>query len=687
MDLSIAACMRAFQDAVSGERAWQTVCDLARYHRIQASPGFRAAAEDVLARLQAAGVEARLHTYPADGKTAFWTSIQSPEWEVHEATLDLLVPGGPPQRLADFSACPISVIQRSAPFEGEAEVVDVGRGDRPEDYEGLDVAGKVVLAEGEVQEVYEQAVRRRGAVGILYHGLRPIPPVRERMDLPDVRHYVSFWWEAGDEPLCFGFVLTPRQGEALRARLRHEATRSEAKAPVRVRARVVSRHYEGTFEVVEGFIPGQSAEEVVLVAHLCHPRPAANDNASGSAALLEAAVALHRLLREGALPPLHRGVRFLWVPEMTGTYAYLATREREVHRMVAGLNLDMVGERQEQCGSTFLIERPPEALASFAPELLERLREELLGGAPHTGFPSPAEFRHAVSPFSGGSDHYILSDPTVGIPTPMLIQWPDRFWHTTEDTPDRVDPQMLARAAALAGAYAWFLGHAGPEEARWLGHEMLTRFRARMSRVAQGLLTEGMALRDADALGRHWLEVQKRLAFLQERQEAALETLLRLDGGCAEEVARWRAEVRAWRQVEQARVEEALAFHARALGLEAIPPPPAPVLDAWEREAARLVPRRLYRGPVAHRFLLRRLPPEDREALEALLRSRAGDFWRLFSLAEYWADGTRSVLEIAERVEVESGGRDVELLVQAFRALEKAGLAELQEVEGGGAPQ
>ncbi|MGQ9594699.1 MAG: DUF4910 domain-containing protein [Anaerolineae bacterium] len=686
MKLSVSACMHTFHAAVSGERAWQTVCDLARYHRIQATPGFRAAAEYVLARLQAAGVEARLHTYPADGKTAFWTSVQSPEWEVQEAALDLLVPGEPPHRLADFSACPISLIQRSAPFAGEADIVDVGQGDCPEDYEGLDVAGHVVLAEGDVQAVYEQAVRRRGAVGILYHGLRPIPPVRERLDLPDVRAYASFWWEAGDTP-CFGFVLTPRQGEALRARLREGAARGEKKAPLRVRARVVSRLYEGTFEVVEGFLPGQSDETVVLVAHLCHPRPGANDNASGSAALLEAATTLQRLLQEGLLPPLRRGVRFLWVPEMAGTYAYLATHEGEIPRTVAGLNLDMVGERQDQCGSTFLIERPPEALASFAPELLERLREDLFGGTPLVGFHGPAGFRHAVSPFSGGSDHYILSDPTVGIPTPMLIQWPDRFWHTTEDTPDRVDPQMLARAAALAGAYAWFLGHAGPEEARWLGHEMLTRFRARTSRVAQGLLTEGAASEDAEALGRHWLAVQKRLAFLQERQAAALETLLRLDEGLSEEVARWRGEVRAWCQAEEARVEEALTRRAQALGLEALPLPPTPALDPWEREAARLIPRRLYRGPISTRFLLSRLPDEDREALEALLRSRAGDFRRLLSLAEYWADGTRSVGEIAERVEMESGERDVELLVRMFRALEKAGLAELREEGRGDAPQ
>jgi len=449
VQLSIKELMDRFQGSVSGQRAWQTVVDLTRYHRIQASPGYRAAAQYMLERLQAAGVDARIHSYAADGKTVFWTSSLSEEWMAEEATLDLLLPGEPPERLADFRACPI-LIQRSASFEGEAEVVAVEKGERPEAYEGLDVAGKVVLTDGDVQQVYEQAVVRRGAVGILFDSMRTLPPVRERIDLPDGRHYTSFWWGPEDETKCFGFVLTPRQGDSLRRRLREPDAHGDGESePVRVRARVVTRLYEGAFEVVEAFVPGEEAEEIVLVAHLCHPRPSANDNASGSAALLEAVVVLQRLLTSGEMPRLRRGVRFLWVPEFTGTYAYLATREEAIERMVAGLNLDMVGESQEQCGCVFLIERPSDSMASFAPELLERLREELSsGGVSHTGvgiggFPT---YRQAVAPFSGGSDHALLSDPTVGVPTPMLIQWPDRYWHTTLDTPDRVDPEMLARA-------------------------------------------------------------------------------------------------------------------------------------------------------------------------------------------------------------------------------------------------
>src|SRR5439155_1631772 len=66
-----------------------------------------------------------------------------------------------------------------------------------------------------------------------------------------------------------------------------------------------------------------------------------------------------------------------------------------------------------------------------------------------------ALFKWAVTPFSGGSDHYLFADPAVGIPCPMVIQWPAKFYHTNADTIDKVDPAMLRRAAIMASAYAY----------------------------------------------------------------------------------------------------------------------------------------------------------------------------------------------------------------------------------------
>jgi len=48
--------------------------------------------------------------------------------------------------------------------------------------------------------------------------MRELPLVRDRFDLPDARQYQSFWPADGSTHKAFGFMVSPRQGEALRKR-------------------------------------------------------------------------------------------------------------------------------------------------------------------------------------------------------------------------------------------------------------------------------------------------------------------------------------------------------------------------------------------------------------------------------------------------------------------------------------
>src|SRR5207249_1333988 len=98
-------------------------------------------------------------------------------------------------------------------------------------------------------------------------------------------------------------------------------------------------------------------------------------------------------------------------PELTGTHAWLGSEPRRAERTVAALNLDMVGEDQEQCGSTLLIEHPPCFAASFAEELLARIREQAVDWV--VSYSGPGHYgmtRMAEVPYSGGSDHVVLID-------------------------------------------------------------------------------------------------------------------------------------------------------------------------------------------------------------------------------------------------------------------------------------
>lgn len=650
-----------------GEMAHRHVTAISGYHRIQASPGYRAAANYVAGQLADAGLQVRVLGYQADPATRFWSTPSFLEWSCESATLHLLpADGGSARLLCDFNATPISLIQRSAAVEGEFEVVAPGGkgGIAVEDYAGLDVAGKVVLTSRLAARVANMAIRELGAAGILFDGMEA--GGRTELDLPDALQYTSFWWSGSEEPDAWGFVVSPRVGRGLRAKLAKGET-------VRVRASVDSEFYPGAIEVVEALLPGDAmadGEEILLVSHLCHPRPGSHDNASGAAALLEAAVTLARLVSDGKLPSPRRSIRFIWPPEMTGTYAYLAetanaagscdSENGRSARWLAGLNLDMVGADQAQTGGQWELVGLPQAGASFADHLLAWLRQPFLNG-----------IRHAETPFSAGSDHYILSDPTVGIPAPMLIHWPDKFYHTSEDTPDKVSPDSLARSGALAAVYAYWLASAGADEAAWLGHWMAARFDAWAGRAAAEAVESAQAAKTDAARDGVWRRYRKLNAFRSERMQAALADLARIDASAAERIPAWQARVAERAAREDAWVAEAFGAQAASEPTSGEPEP------AWLARAKTVFPCRLGPGPIDVAMVLR---AEHFDLLPRLweLNERIGPAAHDYEpVLQYWANGTRSVAEIAELASLELGYPPDENALAYFELLAETGLVRL----------
>ncbi len=668
--------VKTIRRAYSGQRAREDVAAISRHHRIQASPGYRAAANYILDECLKADLQAQIETYPANYQTKFWTSDSFQEWSCARATLHLTKPADHARKLADYQESKLSLIQRSAPFQGEAEVVLLEDGLAEEEYEELDLAGKIVLTRGVPERVRQLAVEQHGAIGLLFDGMTEVPPVRETMDLPDARQYTSFWWWGSpEEKQCFGFVLSPREGEGLRRLIRKRSAKGEP--PVKVRADVDSEFLDGQIEIVTALIPGTSPETVIIVSHLCHPQPSANDNASGAAANLEVARTLQQLITDGVLPQPQRNIRFLWMPEMTGSYAYLARHEDLIPNLVAGLNLDMVGEDQSQTGSVLLLERPPEASASFTPDLLEWLQETVLNDfQPFDGLGRYSLQRYTTVGFSGGSDHYIFSDPSVGVPMPMLNQWPDKFYHTSADTLDKVDPASLARVGTIAAAYAYFIASVDADKVTWLAHEMLVRFRKRISKLVQAYVTAIATGIGTDESQKDQATLEQRTAFWLDRHRVALQSLIRLGGSSRSlsnmlyyDAARFvnRELERARRIAGQMQVDPTVGG-----GSESDTGP-----DEWEQKAAEMIPSRKYRGPAS---LLgggfAKLSLQERSAWFNLTRSRQVGRLTIPALAEYWADGRRTALEIVDLVEMETDVRDAELIVSWFVLLQQFGLVE-----------
>ncbi len=483
--------LETIKNTISGERTHQRVREIANFHRIQASTGYRAAAEHVCQRMQADGLNAVIGSYAADGKTWYLTSKMFKEWDCRDAWLQLTTSES---RLADFKTNAISILQKSYPCDHRQEplpIVMLDKGTDPSAYEGLDLKGKLIFVREHFEGFMDWAVKERGAAGIVTDFIRAMTGVRERYELLDIRNYTSFWWKhTPDEPQTFGFVLTPRQGDELAAlckKTAEEHAKDPAKDPYPMaNCYVDSSIYDGHIEVVDAFLPGETDEEILVVAHLCHPRMSANDNASGVAASMEALKVLHDLTAAGKLQPLKRGVRVLFVPEFTGTYAYLAELGEGKRKVKAGINLDMVGGRQSYGYGPLTLSGYPHACPSFVLDLAALVLDDVKKNVTDMSRDeSIAMFNSAISEFEGGSDHYVLSDPAINIPTFMLGQWPDFNYHTSGDTPEAVDPFILHKSASICATYVYTLANLTLEDALLVMNRSRERFMRDLSHLVK----------------------------------------------------------------------------------------------------------------------------------------------------------------------------------------------------------
>jgi Zn-dependent M28 family amino/carboxypeptidase len=161
------------------------------------------------------------------------------------------------------------------------------------------------------------------------------------------------------------------------------------------------------------------------------PVPGANDGASGTAILLELADMLST-----EAPP--RPLDLLLVDgEDYGDFAvgrdvfigsrYFAANLPEGFEAEYGVLLDMVGDRDLD----IYVEGNSNRLAPGVVDRVWSIAERL-------GF---NDVFHRGVDYTINDDHIPLND--AGIPTINVISWPYDFWHTPEDTPDKVSASSL----------------------------------------------------------------------------------------------------------------------------------------------------------------------------------------------------------------------------------------------------
>ncbi|OGD20088.1 MAG: hypothetical protein A2W03_00235 [Candidatus Aminicenantes bacterium RBG_16_63_16] len=622
--------------------------------------------EFILAKLKEYGIEqSEIIDLPARSATT---------WDAEMAELWLIKPG--PRKLADLKDVPATLCSGSVSSDATAALVYVGPGFRESDYQGKDVKDKIVLVNGAPEMARRLAVEKFGARGLIgYSSSHP------EWD-PDQVGWSSL--RVGDkEKPTFGFMVSTRQGEELRNAL-------ERGTPLEVRAVCVTRQVPYKEQMVSALLPGDSLpnEELVFTAHLFEgfAKQGANDDASGCVAILETARTLRRLLDSGMLPPLRRSVRFLFVPEISGTAAYIEKYPAVAKRFFANINEDMVGEALIKNRSFFNLERSPYSLPSYLGDVLESIvrwmgetqKESEEYSEPGVPVVSPTgtrdPFYYAVTRFTGGSDHIVFVDGGVRVPAVMFICWPDMWYHTSGDTPDKSDSTQLKRVVVLGTAAAAFLANAGPEEAPKVIAETSGRGLARLG--LDKLRAEKMVA-DADAKGLPdaGKEALNIVARAVEREKEAVLTcrFFAQDDPAVEGLIKSKAAALEAVQASFLReVEE--VYRLRCLKANIKPQKPAQTED--EARAARLVPVRTdrmkgyFNGFEFYQQMKKLL--EDKKLPAPVYQLGRADFE-----VRNFIDGRRSILDIRNAVSAEYGPLQVKAVEGYIEVLKNMGYVEV----------
>ena len=647
-------------EALSGETAKEYAIAISRFHRVQGSRGYRESAAYILEKLHRAGFgeeDAWIESLRSDGRTEYQTWQSPSGWDIEWAELRMVEPRR--ERLAGYPEIAMSLMTYSNPGRARGELVWVGPGTRDADYVGKDVAGKLVLCTGYGGDVHRLAVLKYGAQAVVCY----LDDERAQ-EYPDMLAYTGIWPRTEElDRVRFGFNLTRRQGERLRGML-------ASGERLVLEAEVEGTGLEPFFmDVPVAVIRGTDPEagELVYSGHLDHPKESANDNASGSAAMLDMAITIRALVEAERLPPPKRTIRFLWVPEFYGTMAYL-----DAHPELAGpaldgktlgnINMDMVGENLEIIHTKMILTRTPASIPSVLNDVVENMAAMVRGMNIRTPRGSLSEPNILSVPYSGGSDHNIFIDRKI--PGVMLGHAPDYTHHTSEDTPDKVDPVELERSEVLAAGTFWYLSSLSETEATELAFLAGATAAARLGEATREGIRHLLSA-PPQALEHAWAEVENRIRHHHEWSRAAVRDILHFNDG---PVAAMAVDRQLGVLEEQAAsLSAAVADAARAMGASAPVAPPLP------RALDDRVPVRLTRGPLAGGLPASRLS-EERAAWHTSPRNPLrGNY--LFELVNF-IDGERDVTAIRDAIAAEFGPVPTEAVGRYLEDLVATGLAE-----------
>jgi aminopeptidase YwaD len=667
------ATLDAIAHQLSGAQALHHVMEMCPYERNRPAEEYQGTYRE------AAYAEAKAREFGFSDVHIERFPLGTKQWAGQMAELWVTEPG-PVQLITSFRDVTATLATGSRSGDVTADLVYVGRGDNADDYKDKDVKGKIVLCSGPVGAAHNLAVRQFGAEGVVsfFNGTgKPI-------DRPDQIGWSGIGGGPGaaasTQQTTWGFILSLRMGLDLLSRLeRHQH--------VKVHAIVKAAEYETPMQVVVATIPGDGTtnEEFHFTAHLFEgiAKQGANDNCGGPATQLEAGRAWLALINAGVLPKPRRTVRFLWVPEISGTRAYLKAHADLAARAVASVSTDMVGANQSINHNSLHLNQTmysiPSVLNDVSRQFFEYVgetnREKLHNRRIAYAFSNPIvdpagthdPFWYHIEKFYGSSDHQVHLDWDPRIPAVQYGNWPDAVYHSSDDSPSNQDPTQMKRAAFIMVTVGAVFADAGPADAVAISQVALGYAQQRLASDLGGALLS-ISTSSAETLNQNYKEALNvvREAYLREHADIRSARSLSIgdkDAGAA--IASFEQGLAASEPLDTSRATMSYRLAAARLN---VPVRETPALTDEEKSAARLIPSKKP-GIEVQPFGPRVLPGSAPPPLAGYYAMEARNF----------ADGTRSILDVRNAISAEFGPVALSNVVQFFRDAEKVGTFVITE--------
>ncbi len=617
-----------------GRRLLQTTEAIADTDRWNSFDRFHDTTKTLVDEYESAGAGAEVDPIQTGGRIGTGRWIIQEAQDIRSATVDIVQPFR--ERVADYRENPWHVVQWTAAtpkggLRGELVVLE-----REEDLDGMGpdgLSGCFVLTNLNIRGMLEK-LAHRGAAGVITD--------IEVTGNPGALAWTKFGW--GMVPTSHatarlvGLVVSHRQGLRLRRQL-------QKNKHMVLHVRVDAPKYVGEHDVVSGLIKGRDErqDEIWAIAH--SGEPGAIDNASGCAVTVEVARAIEGLIKAGVLPRPRRTIRLLNAYECYGFFAFLE-RDRRLQPPLAGVCIDTVGARPAVCGGRLEWRATVPSSAGF----VDWVGEKILGATLRQY--RAAGYRLHHEPFMSTSDT-LIGDPQYGYPCPWLTTHhkragttpgrPGATWdayHSSADQMGLLSAAGLKTCAASMAAYLYYLADAGTTD-------VVQMARAETARLV------GVAQADRRRLDRAGAE------YLRDAHEESLRRLQTfLWGGD-------RRQVMAELQSLRADMAAATSGLRQTRG-------------ARSTLETRRIPRRTA------------LLAPTTENVEPSLGRRLGAA-RLNQWALYWADGRRTLEQIADALSWEQGGLlrpgvtpkrepvDAAAVAGYFEALAELGYVDLPE--------